>query len=141
MARFDAATGRYIYLAIDGVEYRVYFEEAAAGICSCFSTPRVLDCRQWRHLLEDTDIGRHFRMIAPDLPYHAKSVPPESVEWWTEEYRLTRDFFMKVPVTLAAELALDRPVSWAARSAATWRRISPATIPAYSARPSASKEP
>jgi pimeloyl-ACP methyl ester carboxylesterase len=110
MARFDAATGRYIYLAIDGVEYRVYFEEAGAGIPLLLQHTAGADGRQWRHLLEDTDIGRHFRMIAYDLPYHAKSVPPESVDWWTEEYRLTRDFFMKVPVTLAAELALDRPV-------------------------------
>jgi hypothetical protein len=32
MARLDAAVGRYVHLAIDGVEYRVYFEEAGAGI-------------------------------------------------------------------------------------------------------------
>ncbi|MBF8288480.1 MAG: Alpha/beta hydrolase [Candidatus Rokubacteria bacterium] len=110
MARFDAATGRYVYLAIDGVEYRVYFEEAGAGIPLLLQHTAGADGRQWRHLLEDADVGRHFRMIAYDLPYHAKSVPPAAVEWWTEEYRLTRDFFMKVPVTLAAELALDRPV-------------------------------
>lgn len=110
MARFDAATGRYVYLTIDGVEYRVYFEEAGAGIPLLLQHTAGADGRQWRHLLEDAEVGRHFRMIAYDLPYHAKSVPPTGVEWWTEEYRLTRDFFMKVPVTLAAELALDRPV-------------------------------
>lgn len=32
MARFGAATGRYVYLEMDGVEYRVSFEEAGAGI-------------------------------------------------------------------------------------------------------------
>ena len=110
MARFDAATGRYVYLAIDGVEYRVYFEEAGAGIPLLLQHTAGADARQWRHLLEDAEIGRHFRMVAYDLPYHARSVPPAGVAWWAQEYRLTRDFFMKVPVTLAAELGLDRPV-------------------------------
>jgi len=110
MARFDAATGRYVYLTIDGVEYRVYFEEAGAGVPLLLQHTAGADGRQWRHLLDDREIGRHFRMIAYDLPYHAKSVPPAEVEWWKKEYALTRDFFMKVPVTLAAALELERPV-------------------------------
>jgi pimeloyl-ACP methyl ester carboxylesterase len=110
MARFDSATGRYVYLAIDGVEYRVYFEEAGAGIPLLLQHTAGADARQWRHLLEDADVQRHFRMIAYDLPYHARSLPPAGVAWWAQEYRLTRDFLMKVPVTLAAELGLERPV-------------------------------
>ena len=27
-ARFESVTGRYVYLTLDDVEYRVYFEEA-----------------------------------------------------------------------------------------------------------------
>lgn len=110
MARFDAAVGRYVYLTIDGVEYRVYFEETGQGIPLLLQHTAGADARQWRHLLEDAEIQRHFRMIAYDLPYHAKSVPPAGVEWWKQEYRLTRDFFMKVPVTLAKTLELERPV-------------------------------
>jgi pimeloyl-ACP methyl ester carboxylesterase len=37
-------------------------------------------------------------------------VPPESVEWWSREYRLTKDFLMKVPIALSRELGLERPV-------------------------------
>jgi pimeloyl-ACP methyl ester carboxylesterase len=110
MARFDAAVGRYVYLPIDGVEYRVYFEEAGAGIPLLLQHTAGADARQWRHLLEDTDIQRDFRMIAYDLPYHGKSVPPVGVEWWSREYELTRDFFMKLPVTLTDVLSLERPV-------------------------------
>jgi pimeloyl-ACP methyl ester carboxylesterase len=110
MARLDAAVGRYVHLAIDGIEYRVYFEEAGTGIPLVLQHTAGADARQWRHLLEDRDIQRHFRMVAYDLPYHGKSVPPTGVEWWKHEYRLTRDFLMKVPVTLATELALDRAV-------------------------------
>jgi pimeloyl-ACP methyl ester carboxylesterase len=110
MPRFDAAVGRYVHLAIDGVEYRVYFEEAGAGIPLLLQHTAGADGRQWRHLLEDGHLQRHFRMIACDLPYHGKSLPPVGVAWWAQEYRLTRDFFMKVAVALAGELALDRPV-------------------------------
>ena len=110
MARFDSAVGRYVHLPIDGVEYRVYFEEAGRGIPLVLQHTAGADARQWRHLLEDAEIARDFRMIAYDLPYHGKSVPPAGVEWWSREYRLTRDFFMKLPVTLAEVLALERPV-------------------------------
>jgi pimeloyl-ACP methyl ester carboxylesterase len=127
MARFDAAVGRYIYLQIDDVEYRVYFEETGTGIPLLLQHTAGADGRQWRHLLEDADVQQHFRMIAYDLPYHAKSLPPPSVAWWQEEYRLMRDFFMQVPITLAQELELKRPVfmgcSIGGHLAATWRAI------------------
>ena len=32
MAKFSAITGRYLYLDVDGIEYRVYLEEAGSGI-------------------------------------------------------------------------------------------------------------
>jgi pimeloyl-ACP methyl ester carboxylesterase len=110
MPRFDSAAGRYLYLSIDGVEYRVYFEESGAGIPMLLQHTAGADGRQWRHLLEDAEFRRDFRMIAYDLPYHGKSVPPTGIEWWRSEYRLTKDFLMKFVVTLASELALERPV-------------------------------
>jgi pimeloyl-ACP methyl ester carboxylesterase len=110
MARFEAVTGRYIYLTIDGVEYRVYFEASGNGIPLLLQHTAGADGRQWRHQLEDPDLRAHFRMIAYDLPYHAKSLPPTSIEWWTQPYQLTRDFLMQVPVTLARQLELERPV-------------------------------
>ena len=110
MARFDAPVGRYVHLDIDGVDYRVYFEESGQGIPLLLQHTAGADGRQWRHLLEDEDARSNFRIIAYDLPYHGKSLPPEGKAWWSEEYRLTKDFLMSVPVTLARELELDRPV-------------------------------
>lgn len=110
MARFDRTTGRYVHLELDGIDHRVYFEEAGAGIPLLLQHTAGADGRQWRHLLEDGEIGRHFRMIAYDLPYHGRSLPPTGVEWWRREYRLTKDFLMQVPVTVARELGLERPV-------------------------------
>ena len=110
MARFDRATGRYVYVTIDGVEHRVYFEEHGTGIPLLLQHTAGCDGRQWRHVLEDAALAGQFRMVAYDLPYHGKSVPPTGVEWWRREYRLTKDFLMQVPVTLARELGLERPV-------------------------------
>jgi pimeloyl-ACP methyl ester carboxylesterase len=109
MARFDSSTGRYVYLTIDGVEYRVYFEESGAGVPLLLQHTAGADGRQWRHVLEDAEIASRFRLIAYDLPYHGKSLPPLGPQWWTEEYRLTKDFLMQVPLVLSRALELERP--------------------------------
>ncbi|MCZ6657971.1 MAG: alpha/beta hydrolase [Gammaproteobacteria bacterium] len=110
MPRFDAATGRYIYLELDGLEYRVYFEEAGQGIPLLLQHTAGADGRQWRFVLEDEELQSTYRMIAYDLPYHGKSLPPTEKAWWAEEYRLTQAFLMSVPVTLAAALDCEDPV-------------------------------
>jgi pimeloyl-ACP methyl ester carboxylesterase len=110
MARFDSATGKYVYLTVAGAEYRVYFEEAGAGIPILLQHTAGSDGRQWRHLLEDSEFQRDFRMIAYDLPYHGKSVPPLEVEWWRSEYRLTTQFLIEFVVAMSRALELDRPV-------------------------------
>ena len=68
------------------------------------------DGRQWRHVLEDAELQRTYRLISYDLPYHGRSLPPTEVEWWKATYKLTRAFFMAVPRALAAALGLHRPV-------------------------------
>ena len=110
MARLDTATGRYVYLDLEPCEHRVYFETAGSGIPMLLQHTAGADARQWRHVLEDPALQERFQMIAYDLPYHGKSVPPTDDSWWTREYRLTRDFLMSVPVVLAAALELERPV-------------------------------
>ena len=29
---------------------------------------------------------KNYRIIVADLPYHGKSLPPDSEEWWTLNY-------------------------------------------------------
>ena len=110
MARYSQITGRYLYLDLDGVEYRVYLEEAGQGIPLVCQHTAGADGRQFRHLLEDPEITSRFRVIAADLPYHGKSLPPQSVRYWEQEYRLTQAFFINYWVKLSKELELDRPV-------------------------------
>lgn len=109
MARFDDITGRYIYLDVDGLEYRVYFEENGSGVPLLLQHTAGSDCRLWRHLLADPEVAGRYRMIAYDIPYHGKSLPPAGHKWWAEEYKLTQDFLMKFVVTLSHELGLERP--------------------------------
>jgi len=109
-ARLDHAIGRYVHLDLGGIEHRVYFEESGSGIPLLLQHTAGADGRQWRHVLEDAQLRKQFRMVAYDLPYHGKSVPPTSERWWTQPYRLTREFLVGVPVALASALDLQRPV-------------------------------
>jgi pimeloyl-ACP methyl ester carboxylesterase len=110
MARFDKAVGRYVYLTVEGVDYRVYFEESGSGIPLLLQHTAGVDARQWRFFLEDEEITRNFRLIAYDLPFHGKSLPPSSERWWEQEYRLTESFLKEFILGLSAALELDRPV-------------------------------
>ena len=77
MARFDKAVGRYVYLSIDGVEYRLYFEESSSGIPVLCQHTAGADARQWRHFLEHERLTQNFQMISYDLPYHASRSLPQ----------------------------------------------------------------
>lgn len=71
MARYDTAVGKYIYVTVDDLEYRVYFEESGSGTPLMLQHTAGSDAREWRHVLENKDITDNYRVIAYDLPYHA----------------------------------------------------------------------
>jgi pimeloyl-ACP methyl ester carboxylesterase len=109
-ARLADVTGRYVYLDVQGIEYRVYFEEAGEGVPVVLQHTAGCDSRQWRHVLEDPDFTSRYRLIGADVPFHGRSLPPESREWWTEEYTLHQDFFLDFQVALVEALGLERPI-------------------------------
>lgn len=107
-ATIEPIIGRYLNLSIAGRRQRLYFEEAGSGIpLLCLHTAGA-DGRQWRHLMADEAISRHFRVIAFDLPWHGKSNPPEGYE--RETYRLTTTDYVATIRAFCAALALDHPV-------------------------------
>jgi pimeloyl-ACP methyl ester carboxylesterase len=112
MARIEPITGRYVYLGVEDVEYRVYFEEAGNpdGIPLIVGHTAGSDGRQYRHLLNDADVTDRFRVIAFDLPFHGKSLPPHAEPWWTTEYNMTKSRMIAFPNALSDALELDRPV-------------------------------
>jgi pimeloyl-ACP methyl ester carboxylesterase len=101
--------GRYAHIALDGRQHRIYYEEAGAGIpLLCLHTAGS-DGRQYRAVLNDEQITRHFRVVAFDMPWHGKSSPPAG--WQRDEpYRLTTDSYTAMVMTIARELGLERPV-------------------------------
>jgi pimeloyl-ACP methyl ester carboxylesterase len=110
MAKIDPSVGRYIHLTVEGIEYRVFYEESGRGIPLICQHAGGGDGLTWRHLLADTDIISNYRVIIPDLPYHGRSLPPESIEWWKQEYKLTKSFLFAFYREFCRELKLERPV-------------------------------
>jgi len=106
-AQLEPIIGRYLTLDLGGRPNRLYFEEAGTGIpLVCLHTAGA-DGRQFRHLMLDEEITAKFRIIAFDMPWHGKSLPPEG--WQKEEYRLTTAAYTEMVVAICRALGLDRP--------------------------------
>jgi len=104
----EPIVGRYMTLRVGDAEYRIYFEEAGEGIpLLCLHTAGA-DSRQYRHLLNDAEVTKRFRVIAFDLPYHGRSTPPSG--WWLKKYRLTANEYLSLTREVWQALALERPV-------------------------------
>jgi pimeloyl-ACP methyl ester carboxylesterase len=104
----EPIVGRYVRLTLAGRPHRIYFEEAGQGIpLVCLHTAGA-DGRQYRHLLNDAEISQHYRVIAFDMPWHGKSLPPPG--WEREEYRLTMRGYTDLILTVCRALSLERPV-------------------------------
>lgn len=108
MPEFEPIVGRYTSVDIDGRPYRIFVEEAGKGVpLLCLHTAGA-DSRQFRHVLNDSEVGRRFRVVAFDMPYHGRSNPPE--RWWLERYRLTTKSYIATIRAVWQSLGLDKPV-------------------------------
>ena len=111
-AEIEPIVGRYIHLHLGGRDNRVYYEESVLAEnptipLVCLHTAGA-DGRQFRHLMTDEDVTRHFRVIAFDLPWHGKSLPP--IGYHEEEYRLTTEGYVEAIMAFCRGLWLERPV-------------------------------
>ena len=108
MPEFDPITGRYVYVEATGIRNRIYFEESGQGPpLVCLHTAGA-DSRQYRHLLCDAEVTSRWRVVAFDLPYHGRSMPPEG--WWEKEYLLTCDAYVETVMAFVRALDLESPV-------------------------------
>lgn len=108
MPDFEPIAGRYLTVAIDGVDHRIFLEEAGQGLpLLCLHTAGA-DSRQYRHLLNDSWVTERFRVIAFDMPWHGRSNPPD--DWWLTRYRLTTAGYLATIRAVWQALGLDRPV-------------------------------
>lgn len=100
--------GQYLNVVIEGRAQRIYVETAGQGRpVLCLHTAGS-DTRQWRHILNDAEITAQNRIIAFDMPWHGKSLPPEGFQ--TEEYLLTTQTYMATVLAVIDGLQLGRPV-------------------------------
>jgi pimeloyl-ACP methyl ester carboxylesterase len=107
-AALEPIVGRYVTVRITDEDCRIYFEEAGEGIpLLCLHTAGA-DSRQFRHLMCDAALTRHYRIVAFDLPWHGKSYPPAG--WHGQEYRLTTQRYVDTIRAFCAALELERPV-------------------------------
>lgn len=104
----EPITGRYLTVDVAGAPRRIYFEEAGQGqAVLCLHTAGA-DSRQWRHLMNDAEVTATHRLIAFDMPWHGKSLPPEGFE--TEEYLLTTEAYIETVLAVIDGLGLEKPV-------------------------------
>lgn len=107
-AMIEPIVGRYVHVTLAGRRHRVYFEEAGTGIpLVCWHTAGA-DGRQFRHILNDDEITKHYRVLVPDMPWHGKSLPPEG--WERDEYRLTTASYTEMIRVFCEALDLEKPV-------------------------------
>jgi pimeloyl-ACP methyl ester carboxylesterase len=107
MNRMEPITGRYLHVELGDSTYRVAFEEAGQGIALVCLHTAGGDLRQYRHLLNDREVTERFRVIAFDMPWHGRSLPPDGA--WDRRYVLTRQFYLDFVQAFCAALELDRP--------------------------------
>ena len=104
----EQITGRYLNVTVADRPQRIYFEEAGQGRpVLCLHTAGA-HTGQWRHLLNDHEITADHRMIAFDMPWHGKSLPPEGFE--AEEYMLTTEVYIETVLAVIDGLGLEQPI-------------------------------
>lgn len=109
-AKHENILGKYMYITRKGITYRIYYEEIGQGIPIILGHTAGSDGREYRHLMNDEDVTKNFRLINFDLPYHGKSLPPYGVKWWEETYTTDTEFMMDWSNLIADALELDSPV-------------------------------
>ncbi|QFS85052.1 alpha/beta fold hydrolase [Roseivivax sp. THAF197b] len=104
----EPITGRYLNIEVGGRPLRIYFEEAGSGRpVLCLHTAGA-HTAQWRHLMNDAEVTANHQLIAFDMPWHSKSLPPAGFE--TEEYMLTTEAYIETILAVVDGLGLDRPL-------------------------------
>ncbi len=104
----NSIVGKYLDLKVSGTTYKIYYEEAGAGIPLCCLHTAAADSRQFHELMLDRDVTDRFRVLAFDLPAHGRSEPIPN--WLRETHKLTGKFYRTTIMEFCRSLALERPI-------------------------------
>tara|TARA_B100000686_G_scaffold304296_1_gene341810 strand:- start:2697 stop:3569 length:873 start_codon:yes stop_codon:yes gene_type:complete len=110
--KVEPILGRYVNVEIGGRRNRIYFEESTlsgdqAIPIICLHTAGS-DSSQFRHLLVDQEVAADFKIIAFDMPWHGKSLPPLGYE--EEDYRLTTELYLETVNAFMSAIGIRNPV-------------------------------
>ncbi|POR50969.1 alpha/beta fold hydrolase [Bosea psychrotolerans] len=86
----------------------LFVESAGSGVPILFLHTAGADARQFHGQLADIGLGRSWRMIAPDMPFHGRSMPP--MGWRGEPYRLNAARYLGWCVAIIEQIAGDKVV-------------------------------
>jgi pimeloyl-ACP methyl ester carboxylesterase len=100
--------GRYRTFTVEGETYDVFYEEAGTGIPILFLHTAGADGRQYLAQLADVSLAERFRMIAVDLPFHGRSLPP--LAWSGETYKLTMERYKSWCQAILKNIVGDRAI-------------------------------
>jgi len=104
----DRVKGGYLWVELEGRPNRLYCESSGKGRdLLCLHTAGS-DSRQFCHLMNDRALAAEWRMVAFDLPWHGKSLPPEGGV--PGEWQLTTERYVAAIEAVTAALSLERPV-------------------------------
>ncbi|MGE7468119.1 alpha/beta fold hydrolase [Bosea sp. NPDC003192] len=84
--------GRYCPVRLEEGSCNVFVEEAGLGRPLLFLHTAGADGRQFLGQLADIGLAARYRMFAPDMPFHGRSLPPS--DWQGEPYRLTGERYL-----------------------------------------------
>ncbi len=106
----ETIQGRYVRTQMPEGECVLYYEEAGTGDPIIFLHTAGSDSRQYKHLLGNEALQKHWHMYAVDMPFHGRSEPPEG--WWKNPYQLTTQMYTDwiIGFIKATGLADKRPI-------------------------------
>ena len=106
--RKEKIRGGYVRVELEGRPNRLYYEMCGKGPdLLCLHTAGS-DSRQFCHLMNDKALAAQWRMVAFDLPWHGKSLPPEG--GLPGEWQLDTERYVAAIEAVIAALNLERPV-------------------------------
>jgi pimeloyl-ACP methyl ester carboxylesterase len=107
-AQEEPIVGHYRRLTIAGERARIYYEEAGLGRDLVLLHTAGSDSRQFYHLMNDPRLLGRCHMVAFDLPWHGRSLPPAGA--LPGSYTLTTGYYAEAVEALAGALGLRQPL-------------------------------
>jgi pimeloyl-ACP methyl ester carboxylesterase len=101
--------GGYVPVTVGGVTYQIYHETAGSGRDVLCMHTAGSDGRQFHGLMADGRITKGHRLVAFDLPWHGKSLPPEGAVPGT--WRLNTDLYVDLIMGFLAAAGLEKPIA------------------------------